>query len=64
MVCVCIAEDATGHGLYRHVVLNLDGNSQVCDAALVPLCPIVRDRIQVGVPPEPLRDLPQLHRLV
>ena len=64
VVSVCVAEYSAGHGFDGDIVLHLDGHTQPSDGALVPLHPLVCDRVQVGVPPEALGDLPQLHCFV
>ena len=64
MVSVCIGKYSSWHSLNGDVILDLDGNTQVCDTRLFPFHPIICDCVQVRVPPVSLRDLPQLDCLI
>ena len=64
VVGVCVGEHPPGHGLNGDIILHFDGHPEVCYAALLPLGSFVCERVQVGIPSKPLRDLPQLNCLV
>ena len=58
MVSVCIAEYSARHSLNRYIVLDLDGHPELSNGALISLHPFVCNSVEVGVSPEPFRDLP------
>ena len=64
VVGVCIGEYSPGHGLDGDVVLDLHRHAEVSDAVLFSLLTFVCDRVEVAVPSEALRYLPQLDCLV